>query len=322
MESFSYSEFTNDAAYSKDYSIAAALYQGWTTATLIVSGIGFVSNTLIIIVILHGSLRASVFMSLLMFLAITDNVVLLFTVALRTRDTFHIFVSSLLFCRIISLMYITAGIISVWLLVFISLERFIAVFFPLKVNIYCTMKRTYILISVLTILGFVSAAPLLFTGTSKNVDGRISCSMTGSDPVYDLIYLITLHLVYSTIPFVIIATLNMLLVRKIKVMRKLRQRLIGQPHAQSNTNNQRSPLPMMFSICVLFAVTSFPTTTYLFIRTLCRIMKGKPYFAHDNLFFLIQRILDEMNHCLNLFLYCLTGSVFRKTLFNLFRCKR
>ena len=61
----------------------------------------------------------------------------------------------------------------------------------------------------------MSAAPLLFTGTSKNVDGQISCSMTGSDPVYDLIYLITLHLVYITIPFVIIATINMLLVRKI-----------------------------------------------------------------------------------------------------------
>ena len=103
MESFSHSEFTNDTAYSKDYSITAALYQGWTIATLIISGIGFVANTLIIIVILHGSLRASVFMTLLMFLAITDNMVLLSTVALRTRDIFHIFVSSLLFCRIVSL---------------------------------------------------------------------------------------------------------------------------------------------------------------------------------------------------------------------------
>ena len=325
MENYPYSQpfptIASTSETSEVFHIEGTLYQASTIGTLIISGIGLVANTLIIFVIAPSSLRTSAFMPLLMFLAIADNVCLLSIVALRARAIFHIFVSSLLFCRLINLIYFTAGIVSIWLLVFISLERFIAIFFPLNVNIFFTMKRTYAMILTLTISGLVSATPLLFTCSNIIIGGRPSCSIMGSDHVYDLIFAIVIVILYSIIPFIIITSLNIMLVRKIKAMKKFRQKLVGQHMPRTNASKQTSPVPMMVSICVLFALTRFPSSTYISIRMICKLIKGLDCFTTNNAVSLFLHALNEINHAVNFFFYCLTGSLFRKTFFQLIRCR-
>ena len=318
--------FLNDTHKSEINATKVSIYRAWTIGSFVICGIGFLANTLTIAVILRGFPRMSVFMALLLFLAITDNVFLSTILLLRTRDALHITAlsSSLLFCRLCILMYYTTGIISSWLLVCIALERYIAVSYPLKAITYCTKKRTYVTILVIIIFSLASGVPILFTCSIQKVDleGRVLCNIAGSNAIFDFIVMIVLDLLYTIIPFVTMLSLNILIVRKIRATNKLRIQMLGHSRTLSSSETQIRLVPMMVSVCLLFALTSFSASLYLSFRIICSTIKGEKCFKDDDLVFLIPSLLDDLNHTMNFFLYCITGSVFRKELVNFMKWRK
>ena len=111
-----------------------------TINTVTVCSIGILANLLVILVIMLSSLRNSVFINLIMSLAIFD-IIYLSAVINSGRGIFGqmLLKPSLLHCRFNSFVLSIGGFGSSWVTVFISVERYIAVFFyPFKVHIYCT----------------------------------------------------------------------------------------------------------------------------------------------------------------------------------------
>ena len=290
------------------------------TSSFIICGVGIVANILIVVVITLGHLRKSVFMTLLMFLAIADNLLLLNEVVFRMNILIYTLGSSLWTCRISTYLYYTMGIISSWLLVSISLERYIAVFYPLKINILCTMKRTYMTMLFLVMFASVSSLPILFTCSISFENGRPICRFIGTNAIYDTVCIFMLNLLYNVLPFALICSLNALVVKEVKSRRQFRLKFLGQTGIQSNSVNKTLLLPMMVSVCVFFAVMSFPAMTHMFIRMICRLL-GHGKCMQGTVLTVIPFLFDYLNHSMNFFLYCLTGSVFRNKFLHLLQCK-
>ena len=286
--------------------------------SLVLSMVGLLANTLVIVVIVGGSLRHSVFMTLLIVLAVADNLVLLSTDLLQPGVFGHIFGQALLPCRVLLYIVQSSGTMSSWMIVLISIERFMAISYPLKVHIYFSMKRSCILILCLGVLiCVVKVYRFFFASIAMSYDLPI-CMITRPNERSNIFFSILDGLLYCLIPFCLISILNVMIVKKLKSIKAFRAR--SQVHSQSSTHRDRSLVPMMLALSLVFAVTTFPVNVLL-ITSL--ILEDNAYELNKsyNWVFVLTIGLANLNHIVNFFLYCITGSVFRNAFLSLFKCK-
>ena len=293
------------------------LEQTFAPFSLALSAIGLLANTLIIVVIIRGSLRHSVFMTMLIVLAVTDNLTLLSSDVLQLGLLGSYLSPSLLSCRILMCIGQSSGTISSWMVVLISVERFFAIFYPFKVHIYLSMKRTYITIVCISVTICLSEAYYLFYASILTY-GNITVCYLGTHLNSDVIFSIVSGLLYSFIPFCIITILNVRILKKLKLQQTFRASSLHQ--SQSSTASNNSLVPMMLAISVAFALTTFPMTL-LVICTIILDLVSSEWNVNSNWIFVVAMGLANLNHTLNFFLYCLTGSVFRDAFFSLMKCK-
>ena len=203
----------------------------------------------------------------------------------------------------------------------ISFERYIAIFYPFKVHIYCTKKRMLVAVFTITILACASQIPLFFTCSLVFIGQRPRCLSFTSDTWSDMISMFFLSMIYSIIPLVIITVLNVFLIRKVQVQGAFRARSQGQNSVSTSSTKHLSLFAMMVSLCVVFAVTSLPASIIIIVNHLCKFTTGSHCVVIGGWIHRIPFMLNDINHSVNFFLYCLTGSVFRQALFQLFKCK-
>ena len=132
-----------------------------TIEFIIICSLGILENSLIIAVIVFTSLMTSVFMNLVMMLAISDNLCLLTQLNAQPDIFGSIITPTLLHCRLTIYNIYTSSILSSWITVLIAVERYIAVAFPLKVHVYCTKTRTYLTLLLIVVLTCIGLAPIL-----------------------------------------------------------------------------------------------------------------------------------------------------------------
>ena len=288
----------------------------------IITGIGTIGNSLIVYVIIRGSLSKHPFMVLLMSLAIVNNLVIwlrLLTIA-KTSENFLSRIP-LVFC-VEAILTSAGSILSSWLLVLISMERFIAVFFPFKVHIYCSLKRTYIALCFFALFALIGSLDGLFNCFSDEGNGNSSCSnsthIAEQEPYYQAI---VFWILYASLPFLLICTFNISVIYKIRSQQIFRNQSQIQYKGQAKPGKTQSLVAVMFSACIVFVLTTFPATTLEMILTLCEVFYSDTCPHPDDWLIVLLFILDEINHSANFFLYCLTGSIFRSTFIRLFTCR-
>ena len=285
---------------------------------LVLSMVGLLANTLVIVVIVGGSLRHSVFMIILIVLAVADNLTLLTNDLMQPGVFGHIFGQALLPCRALGFIGQSSAIMSSWMVVLISIERFFAISYPLKVHIYFSMRRSCILILCLGVLICISSIHRLFSAfITIDYDFPI-CLVARPNKRSDVIFSIVNGLLYCLIPFCLITILNIVILKKLRSKRAFRAR--SQVHSQSSTHRDRSLVPMMLAVSLVFAVTTFPITL-LFITSLILELAGIEWNKKDNWVFVLAIGLENLNHILNFFFYCITGSIFRNAFLSLFKSK-
>ena len=314
-DSFLFLDESDDLKYNN----TGSALPGTSFATAAICLAGFLANSIIIIVILCGSLRKYVIMNLLLELAMTDNVYLLLTIE-KQRGIFGItfFGPSLLHCRLSTFLLFATSTISSWITVFIALERFIAVYCPFKVQIICTRKKVYLTILVVTFLSCVASVPFFYTCSVYLVQGIPVCTVQGANAMTDLIVLFYENILNIILPISIITIFNILIVKKIRYQRSFRIR--SQGHTSTLATGDVGLVSMMTAISVVFIVTCFPVSLMDIYTHFHRYIHGTDIHSEKWLPRLLF-LLEVINHCVNFFLYCITGSVFRTRLLEMFKCK-
>ena len=235
-------------------------------ARLTICSVGIVANSFGIFLITLSSLRTSVFMNLVMILAIFDTLHQLAVINLEKGTFGQLLIgTSEVQCSITNYILYVCGVVSSWVTVIISLERFIAIYFPFKVRIYCTKKRSCVIVVALLIILCSCLVPLLYITKETLTDQGPKCAIIVNGQL-EMLFLSMLYILYSIVPALFIIFVNIIIVRKLKVRRAFKVRSQMQ-HSKHNTSNNTSQVVIMVLISSVFVATSFPSTIVMSVMS-------------------------------------------------------
>ena len=126
---------------------------------------------------------------------------------------------------------------------------------------------------------------------------------------------------YGFLPFLLIIVLNILKIRKIQLQKAFRSQ--RQQSREPFSAYKSSFIVMMVCVCSDLAVTSFPASILTIVSYSCNFETGGLCtLGHGGWLSDISFMLDDINHRINFFLYCLTGCIFRFAFFHVFNCRQ
>ena len=262
-------------------------------------------------------------------LAIADSLVLLGPVlrAFVYNYTFtDIRALSLFSCRVHNWLSNSSVGTSCWLLSIIAVDRLLSIKYPLWTKVHCTRKLSLIIgITVIVIIHLLGSHMLVFIGrketyvTSKvtNITMLVNVKCTyGTDQYksfHTKVWSVLILVLYSILPLVCLITCNIFL------FRALSKRNI-QELATSITNNAKnreqrdlkSMTKMLVVVCLFFICVTLPGAIYIIIRPYIFDITSKVDAALQLMCQTINACILYSNNTVNFFLYCLSGSLFRK----------
>ncbi|XP_067667594.1 FMRFamide receptor-like [Haliotis asinina] len=307
----------------------------WSFCPPVLLILGTIGNVLSIIVLNRKSMRDSTVSIYLTALSVMDILVLytgLLRQWLRVVIQLDIRFISEMSCKVhIWMVYFTLDM-SVWLLVSVTVERFVSVMFPYTVKKYYTRCTAFVNIAVITVLLLALNSHFLYglgdvqmtLGGTTNIE-RCASLWEGYDHFQSRVWPWIDLCVFSLIPLTVLIIANISIVQKV-VSRKRNTRRINPVVLTITTNHERyqdkktsSMTMMLLALNVVFFVCTAPISVYLI---------GEPYWKVDSpprreavmsLLWAISNTLMYTNNSVNFLLYCISGSRFRNALKEMFQ---
>ncbi|KAK3596653.1 hypothetical protein CHS0354_006204 [Potamilus streckersoni] len=236
-------------------------------------------------------------------------------------------------CKILIFLGYVSSDASVWLIIAVTVERFIAVCFPLKAYTMCNIRKARCIIFLVICLICIINVHFLWTVDLKSVSsndtvGRKCEASDDHKVLVEVAWPWVDAAIYSFLPFVAITILNSLIVRQIfsaKQKRHQLQYILRSPKSPGVTRTMPSRNQgegskkltcMLMSVSCTFLLTTLPMNICLIIRAFWNSNDVKTY-ATFTLLTTIAKLLMYTNHSINFFLYCATGRKFRKQFQNM-----
>lgn len=153
------------------------------------------------------------------------------------------------FCQFIIYLTTLCSFMSVWLVVAFTIERFIAVEYPLYRQSMCTVARAKVAVAALTGLAMILCSPVLWLSAPRlqyNEEGNVTeCGHLAEGlESWATAYNVIDTVLTCVIPFTVIIILNVLIVRAVYRHIEIRKSLTNElrtmtegPHIQSLRNN-------------------------------------------------------------------------------------
>ena len=286
---------------------------------------GCIGNSITVIVLAKRRNRSSPVSIILLFLSISD-IFVLFTgyltewIALlwfiRLRAINNVACKIHVFFTYFSLMF------SSWLLVLITLERAYSVTSPHRAKVVCDRRKTLIVIAILALLLLCLNGHFLYGMVIKTNKGQNFCFYI-YDEYKDFIsnaWIWIDFFVTFTVPFVLIAAGNALIIFQMKRHEKKRQHLVvvRQNSDSGPEQNANSITRLLILLSIIFVICSGPSSVINVM--LSYLLKTGDDRQDLNLLFVRQMafLFSGLNATLNFFLYILSGSKFREDVKDLF----
>lgn len=234
-------------------------------------------------------------------------------------------------CKLVVFLGYVCSDASVWTIVTVTVERFLAVCKPLYLKSVFTSKRlTKIWLFVPIILFSAINSHFFFTVELRHIRNVSICySMDSYDFLVHKTWPWVDAALYSFIPTVIISILNAKIVQafiKAKKRRKLLRTHENLGYNRGSKKRKEKPSSRKFTVMMLlvsmcFLVTTLPNSTVLIVTALWNDYgESAENMATFTLINTITELLMYTNHAINFYLYCASGRKFRNQLMQL--CSR
>ncbi len=230
----------------------------------------------------------------------------------------------------------TFRIISVWLIIIFTFERYVAICWPLKRPLICTRSFSMRMICCVSIMAaFLCIYKPVISGVYKAGNVNVCSKLLKFDKlnfILDSIY----GVLITALPFIIITLLNILILRRLVCRRKSEMEI--------RSTSKESRMRYEFTIILLSISTCFVCLNIPYFIVWCyqRLsIVSKPDPSHNNYTsslghmvisaqntnplrdeLLITRTIFYINYCCNFFLYCLTGKQYRKYMKHFLLCRQ
>ena len=298
--------------------ITHGLDGGWfgkisTTLILLLGTFGNVMTVIILRRLRSGWSAMNVYLTAL---ALSDTA-MLYSGALPmwTRKVlgYDAYASHVLVCKLGMYVMTTTATLSAWLLVSLTAQRAASVVWPHRVNVICTRHK-----SIITIVIITTVCSLLQSHTVYGFDlvrfgnGTTERCTFGSADYQEfwLRFWVDVGLfLYSVLPCVCLIVSNVVLGWKLTVaMKEAKEKFSTGRQDQTNSRRKKasSVTLTIIIVSVAFVLITVPLTVYnTFFHGFAS--SAIDYFLYDFLF-----VFGMSNFAWNFYLYCLTGSKFRR----------
>ena len=290
---------------------------------------GTFGNAMIIVIHKRTALTSS--MSVFFLTLAASDIVLLYITCFKAwiKYTFEFDLSAQndTLCKLVIFLLYVSGVLSAWALVAMTAQRAVCVLFPHRANVLCTIgKSKAIVVSMVLFIAGIHVH-FLYGMNVEMLDGRKRCVLHNDyEPFFQEIWSWVDVLIFSFLPWLCLAVSNSLLVWKLRL--SLREAKLSLGSGQADKINDRNKKAKSISITLIavstaFLLLTFPMSFYQIlsfmfwmhgsIRTLRSVRFV--YYIHQ-----ISYPLWYANSCINFYVYCLTGSKFRREAKQILRC--
>ncbi len=190
----------------------------------------------------------------------------------------------------------------------VTIDRFIAVYFPFKAKIINTRRNASIVLLTVAACILALYVPML-------VASNPNCSIKPQYELYmNTIVVITSFVVYTYGPVIVLFCANIAIIIKLQVSSSFKKRA----HSRSESSDQNRIIASVLSVSILYVICQLPYTVLLSLRAHAgyRLPPGVlGAILSDG-----SRMLMVANHAINFFLYILTSKNFKNTMRHAITC--
>ena len=193
-----------------------------------------------------------------------------------------------------------------------SIEKFFALYFPLKTKSICTIRTAKRVCLVAACIFVIYLMQLFFIRKAgKDKDGLPFCTWINVSPGYSRIYYYINTALYSFGPFSLMIISNCLIIYKLLMAKLLTKQTGTESTSQALSKAAMKGTAMLITVSITFIILTGPTAVSL-------VVKGEAHPIER----VIMNLLQYLNHSINGVLYCIVGTRFRNELFNALCCRR
>lgn len=227
-------------------------------------------------------------------------------------------------CKIISFFGSFLDQFSVWILVLLTIERFVAVWLPLKVSCWFTMFRARIAVIVTAMCLLLINSNILVTLRQVETDRGRNCFFHAEYEFFvTRVWYWMESCLSAIIPCIILTILNYLIICRMRTsMDKQKQMLSGMENPNTTKQAHKTHLTVMLvTVSVSFVIMVLPLAVFNVFRgtwdtSTSAHERAKFYMTAE-----ITHFLADCNHGLNFLFYFLSSRRFRRMCWMILRCK-
>ena len=231
----------------------------YMTCILIITSLGLVGNTMSFILMTDRKVSSFAYSIYMKWMAVSDTLLLIMVSTEDTLDTYdylhYLSDYDVILCNAWGFIKSVTFILSPWLVVALTLDRFVCVVFPLSRHVLCTRSKALKLCATLT---FVTVVLNIFPMIFVNFDDDDKCEGTQSPAL--IYYHIFMNLVLkSTVPCVSVLVLNIITISRIRRSRSFRQQFTEDNMSKAIETKGRqnhTAIATHFGICIHHAATT------------------------------------------------------------------
>ncbi|KAK8783261.1 allatostatin-A receptor-like [Amblyomma americanum] len=279
--------------------------------------IGFFGNALVVVVVLCNPQMRSTTNILIINLAMADLLFIVFCVPFTGWDyTLNYWPFGDVWCRIVQYLVIVCAYASIYTLVLMSLDRFLAVVHPITSMSIRTERNAYLAILLTWVVILLACIPALFAHGMLILNDSFSSCTFRVDLGYNIAaFQISFFMSSFVIPLALIFILYVLMLKRLWFGAAPGGRVSAE-----SVRSKKRVTRLVVVVVVVFAVCWCPVQVVLVLKSVD--IYGLPMNPPRIVVQIASQILAYTNSCVNPFLYAFLSDNFRKSFRKVIFCYR
>eukprot|EP00095_Tigriopus_kingsejongensis_P000724 maker-scaffold338_size202645-snap-gene-1.15 protein:Tk00724 transcript:maker-scaffold338_size202645-snap-gene-1.15-mRNA-1 annotation:"allatostatin a receptor" len=288
----------------------------------IVMLVGFFGNLLVVLVVVFNKQMRNTTNLLILNLAVADLLFVVFCVPFTaTGYAFpHSFPFGDVWCKLVQFLICQTAYVGIYTLVFMSLDRFLAVVYPIESMTWRTETNCKVIIALTWVITVMSCVPLIFAhGEITEGATNTYCMFLDNQTIpflpigyrwswftFQISFFVTAYL----LPLLLICGLYSVMLHRL-----WNQAPGGRASAESIRNKKRV-IKMVLVVVIIFALSWLPIHIILIMRGM-KLYPNTPLTVTTQI---ISHILAYSNSCVNPILYAWLSEPFRRGFWAVITC--